>query len=70
MHTPYVRKAREPKRNRLELMPGFRLIRGFSREANATRLLRHVRRLQLEEQRTAAGRRFRMKLRQARRGRA
>lgn len=63
MHTPYVRKDREPRRSRWITASGFRLIPVLSVEVNAHRFRRHVEQERKRDRRTQVGRHFAIKLR-------
>lgn len=70
MHFPYVRRTKETRRSRWVTEGGFRLIPTLPVEINADRFRHHVKALQRRDRHTAAGRKFRMKLRRTRRARA
>lgn len=63
MHTPYVRAPKAPRRSRWITDTGFRLLRVLPVEINAQRLAHHIKWELKRDQRSQAGRRFRMKLR-------
>lgn len=70
MHSPYVRKTKEPRRSRWITDSGFRLIPVLPVAVNADRLKHHVQWAHKRDRRTQAGRRFVMKLRRLRRAQA
>lgn len=63
MHTPYVRKTEENRRNCRVEEDGFRLLRWMTPDDNLRRFRRYVEQAVKRDRRTGTGRCFAMKMR-------